>query len=142
MLSLTFKQGQTHIVLNNEDNTYDESRQWCHDNHMDMIMIKTKSDYDEVNNTLTSESTDTSFQFWIGLKWDTDRDRFYWRDNTVLTWANWCTGGTEPGGMSSSSGEYNSGENCVRLDHRQDQSWCFATKRCNTVYKTMCVGCK
>lgn len=50
--------GEANIVLNYEDKNNDESRQWCQDNHMDMIMIKKENDYEEVTNKLTSESVD------------------------------------------------------------------------------------
>lgn len=48
--------GRMNIVLNNDDRNYDDSRQWCKDKNMQMIMIKTQSDYDEVKNTLTVDS--------------------------------------------------------------------------------------
>lgn len=91
-----------------------------------------------------------SFQFWIGLKWDPVQQNFFWIDDTLLTWSHWCfegqTNSDEPDCMTSSSRFCNSifepQQDCVRLTHYQQSTWCFATRPCSGTYNTMCRGCK
>ncbi|XP_076101167.1 uncharacterized protein LOC143070950 [Mytilus galloprovincialis] len=142
---------QTDVVLDFNDRDNDESRQWCQDtDNMEIIMIKTLADYNEVTTKLTAESVATSLQFWIGLKWDEVEQNFYWIDNTILTWNRWCYEGSynsdEPDCMTSSSSlrpcstYFEKNQNCVRLTHDQQSAWCFATRPCGADYKTMCRG--
>lgn len=52
--------GQTDVVLDFNDRDNDESRQWCQDtDNMEIIMIKTLADYNEVTTKLTAESVAT-----------------------------------------------------------------------------------
>ncbi|CAG2226653.1 PLG [Mytilus edulis] len=60
--------GQTYIVLNYNDRNNEDSRQWCQENgNMEMIMIKTVTEYNEVINKLTSESVDIK-QFLLAVE--------------------------------------------------------------------------
>ncbi|CAC5408004.1 unnamed protein product [Mytilus coruscus] len=149
VLIICASEGQTDVVLDYEDRNNDDSRQWCQDtDDMEIIMIKTLTDYNEVTTKLTSESVGTNFQFWIGLKWDPVQQNFYWIDNTILSWSLWCSEGpsnsNEPDCMTSSSNYcqwgFESQQDCVRLTHSQQSNWCFATRPCSINYKSICRG--
>ncbi|VDI34827.1 Hypothetical predicted protein [Mytilus galloprovincialis] len=149
VLIICASEGQTDVVLDYSSRNNDDSRQWCQDtDDMEIMMIKTLADYNEVTAKLTAESVSTYYQFWIGLKWDAVQQNFYWIDNTVLTWSYWCYEGPnnsdEPDCMTSSSryckSTFESNQNCVRLTHSSQSAWCFATRPCHIGYKTMCRG--
>ncbi|CAG2228130.1 CD206 [Mytilus edulis] len=123
--------------------TWQQGRDSCMSEGMDIAVIKDLETQNEVHNFLTTSGW--TGDIWIGLFWNSSDLSFQWIGNEPQgSWSNWntdepdCMEHTEMEPIPCPTGFYN--QNCVRISFIS-MSWLWRTRQCQNQYSVLCQSC-